>query len=65
MSDHLFSEDLNFDEVANYPLVCRQAFLDKTGRCQTASLGVKRHFIYPEIDALLDAYLLWLATFGD
>lgn len=64
MSDHLFSEGLEFSQVANYPLACREAFLAKTGKCQTASLGVKRHFIYPAVDEILDDYLAWLDIFG-
>jgi len=58
------SEGLNFGEVANYPLECRTRFLDLARKCQTASMGVKRHFIYPEVDQALDDYLVWLAVFG-
>lgn len=65
MAEEESVEALEFSQVANYPLVCRKAFLGLAAKCQTASPGAKRHFIYPRVDALLDAYLLWLVTFGD
>lgn len=52
-------------DLANYPLACRTRFLALAAKCQTASLGVKRHFIYPDVDKALDDYLAWLAVFGD
>lgn len=55
----------DFDEVANYPLVCRERFLGLTVRAQTASHGVFVHFLLPQIDAVLDEYLTWLAVYGD
>lgn len=59
------SEGLTHDELANYPLVCRERFLGLSRKCQMASLGAKRHFIYPEVDKVLDDFLAWLAVYGD
>jgi hypothetical protein len=49
----------DFDEVANYPLVCRERFLASTARLRMASPGLRRYFVLPEIDQILDDYLLW------
>jgi hypothetical protein len=64
MSENSTSDGLTAEQLANYPLECRTRFLGLTAKCQTASLGAKRHFIYPEVDDVLDSYLLWLTTFG-
>ena len=64
MAEQLASEGPAANEWDNYPLACREAFLEQARKCQTASLGARRHFIYPKVDELLDSYLLWLATFG-
>lgn len=53
-----------FDEVANYPLACRQRFLGATARLPMASPGLRLYFILPEVDQILDDYLLWQDAFG-
>lgn len=58
-------ERLSAVEVANYPLDCRARFLALTAKCQTASSGRLRHFIYPEADVILDDVLLWWEVFGE
>lgn len=58
------SEGLSAVELADYPLVCRSRFLALSSKAQTASLGAKRHFIYPQVDVILDDFLTWLAVYG-
>jgi hypothetical protein len=48
-----------FDEVANYPLRCREAFLEQTARLSMASPGLRAYFVLPKINQILDDYLLW------
>lgn len=61
----LGSEGLSAEDLANYPLTCRQAFLDASGKLRTASVGRRLHFILPEVDRILDDYLLWLSCFSE
>lgn len=59
------SEGLTAEQVANYPLDCRARFLEQSKRLPTASPGLRAYFILPEVDQILDDFLLWLACYGD
>ena len=65
MAEELTSDGPAADEWDNYPLACREAFLAQARKCQTASLGAKRHFIYPLVDQILDDFLGYVAIFGE
>lgn len=58
-------DGLEFSQVANYPAECRARFLEQTGKLPTASWHRRQLFILPEVDKILDDYLLWLAAYGD
>ena len=64
MAEQLASEGPAASEWDNYPLACHEAFLEQARKCQTASLGARRHFIYPKVDQILDDFLAWAEIFG-
>ena len=61
----VFFKAPEFDEVANYPLRCREAFLEQTARLSMASPSLRAYFVLPKINQILDDYNTWLAVYGD